>query len=65
MWYCGARAGAHLFLTDEGPVHGAGGIIPAPNRHALQHLCFNNVATVLIDVVVGLADLPKTRDSRE
>ncbi len=60
MRYGGGGASAHLFLTDEAPVHGAGGVVPAPNRHSLQHLCFHDVTTVLIDVVVGLANLPKT-----
>ncbi len=56
---------AHLFLANEAPVHAAGGVVPAPDRHSLQHLRFHNVATVFIDVVVGLAVLPKTTVIRE
>lgn len=65
VWYGGAGTGAHLFLTDVGPVHCAGGVIPAPYRHSLQHACFHNVATVLVDVVVRFADLPETKVGRE
>ncbi len=60
VWRGRAGASAHLFLTDEAPVHAARGVIPAADRHALQHACLHNVAAVLIDVVVGLAILPKS-----
>jgi len=56
----GAGGGGHLLLADEGPVHGAGGVVPAPHRHSLQHLRLHDVAAVLVDVVVGLAGLPET-----
>ena len=51
---------SHLFLADERPVHGAGGVVPAPDGLALQHLCLHNVAAVLVDVVVRLALFPET-----
>lgn len=60
VWSGDAAAGAHLLLADEAPVHAAGGVVPAPNRHALNHLCFHDVAAVLVDVVVGLTFLPET-----
>lgn len=61
----GAGASAHLLLADEAAVHAAGGVVPAPDRHALHHTCFHDVATVLVDVVVGLADLPKATVGRQ
>lgn len=60
VWHSGTGACDHLFLTDERPVHGAGSVVPAADRYPFHHLCFHNVATVLVDVVVGLAILPKT-----
>lgn len=65
VWYGGAGASAHLFLADEAPVHAAGGVVPAPDRHSLQHTCFHDVAAVLVDVVVGLAHLPKSTEDRK
>lgn len=64
VWHGGAGAGAHLLLTDKGQVHAAGGVEPAAYRHSLHHTCFHDVATVLVDVVVGLADLPETTEKK-
>lgn len=60
---CGV-AGTHLFLADEGQAHGAGGVVPAADCDALQHLRFHDVTAVLVDVVVGLPDLPKTKGGK-
>lgn len=65
MWHGGAGAGADLFLADVAPVHAAGGVVPTPDGHSLHYACFHDVAAVLVDVVVGLADLPKATVRRE
>lgn len=65
MRHGGAGAGAHLLLADEAPVHAAGGVVPAPDRHSLQHARFHDVAAVLVDVVIGLADLPEATVERQ
>lgn len=57
--YGGTGAATHLFLADEAAVHVAGGVVPAPDRHSLQHLSFHDVAAVLVDVVVGFTHLPE------
>lgn len=62
MWHGSADSGPHLLLTDEAPVHAAGGVVPAPHRHTLQHPSLHDVTAVLVDVVIGLADLPKTAE---
>lgn len=54
----------HFFLTDELYGHLTGSIIPAPNRHALQHLSFHDVTAVLVDVVVRLPLFPETTDRK-